>query len=344
MKRSVKRIVYNVIVFTMLLVGISIVCYKFFHFGNTEYTDNATVCQHITPICTRVPGYIREIRFEENRRVKAGDTLVIIEDAEFCLRVAQAEAALCDAQAAYRATEAGISATESNIDAGNASIAEAKAQMENAAKEEARYAALLKEDAVTAQQYDHVRTAYIAAKARYERTAHGRNSTEKTKKEQGMRKEQAQAAIALCEANVRLARLNLSYCAILATGNGRTGRKNIHVGQLVQAGQNMVDLVDENEMWVQANYRESQMANIKVGAKVKITADAVPNVEYTGIVESLADATGSAFSSLPSDNATGNFVKVEQRVPIRISLQDNSADLLQRLKAGYNVQCNVEKR
>ncbi|MGN0222110.1 MAG: HlyD family secretion protein [Prevotella sp.] len=344
MKRSTKRIVYNIIVFSMLLAGICIVCYKFFHFGNTEYTDNATVCQHITPVCTRVPGYIREIRFQENQKVKAGDTLVIIEDAEFSLQLAQAEAALCDAQAACRATAAGISATESSIGAGNASIAEAKVQMENAAKEEARYAALLREDAVTAQQYDHVRTAYIAAKARYERAAHGRNSTERIKKEQGMRQEQAQAAIALCEASVRLARLNLSYCAILATSDGVTGRKDIHVGQLVQTGQNMVNLVDENEMWVQANYRESQMAHIKAGAKVRITADAVPDVEYTGTVESLADATGSAFSSLPSDNATGNFVKVEQRIPVRISLQGNPADLLQRLKAGYNVQCYVEKQ
>lgn len=118
----------------------------------------------------------------------------------------------------------------------------------------------------------------------------------------------------MCEANVRLARLNLSYCAIIATCDGVTGRKDIHVGQLVQPGQTMVEIVDSKEMWVQANYRESQIANIHVGSKVKMKVDAVPGVEYEGVVESLSDATGSAFSLMPSDNATGNFVKVEQRL------------------------------
>ena len=145
----------------------------------------------------------------------------------------------------------------------------------------------------------------------------------------------------MCEANVRLARLNLSYCAIIATCDGVTGRKDIHVGQLVQPGQTMVEIVDSKEMWVQANYRESQIANIRVGSKVKMKVDAVPGVEYEGFVESLSDATGSAFSLMPSDNATGNFVKVEQRLPVRISLHTNSAEKLRKLKAGYNVECEA---
>ena len=103
----------------------------------------------------------------------------------------------------------------------------------------------------------------------------------------------------------------------------------------------MVEIVDSKEMWVQANYRESQIANIRVGSKVKMKVDAVPGVEYEGIVESLSDATGSAFSLMPSDNATGNFVKVEQRLPVRISLHTNSAENLRKLKAGYNVECEA---
>ena len=134
MKRTVKRIVYNIIVFSLLFVGIAIVCFKFLHLGNVEYTDNATVCQHITPVNTRVGGFIREIRFHENQVVKAGDTLVVIEDAEYKLRLAQAEAELANAQAGRQATHAGIATTESNISAREASTIEAKAQMENAAK------------------------------------------------------------------------------------------------------------------------------------------------------------------------------------------------------------------
>ncbi|MGM9713496.1 MAG: HlyD family secretion protein [Prevotella sp.] len=344
MKRTVKRIIYNVIVFALLIVGISIVCYRFLHLGNVEYTDNATVCQHITPVNTRVGGFIREIRFEENQKVKAGDTLVIIEDSEYQLRLAQAEAELANARAGRQATTAGISTTESNISASEASAAEAKAQMENAAKEEARYRKLLSEGAVTQQQYDNIHTAYIAAKARYEQALHGHASTSKVKREQGVRLSQDNAVIRLCEANVRLARLNLSYCAVIATTDGMTGRKDIHVGQLVQPGERMVDIVDEREMWVQANYRESQLASIHVGSRVRMKADAVPGVEYVGVVESLADATGSAFSAMPSDNATGNFVKVEQRLPVRISLSGNSEADIKRLKAGYNVECEVLRK
>ena len=341
MKRTVKRIVYNIIVFSLLFVGIAIVCFKFLHLGNVEYTDNATVCQHITPVNTRVGGFIREIRFHENQVVKAGDTLVVIEDAEYKLRLAQAEAELANAQAGRQATHAGIATTESNISAREASTIEAKAQMENAAKEEARYAKLLEEGAVTQQQYDNVHTACIAAKARYAQSCHGWNSTTKVKKEQGVRLNQDDAAIRLCEANVRLAHLNLAYCAIVATTDGVTGRKDIHVGQLVQPGERMVDIVDSREMWVQANYRESQLASIHVGSKVKMKVDAVPGIIYEGTVESLADATGSAFSMMPSDNATGNFVKVEQRLPIRISLNGNQEAHIKQLKAGYNVECEV---
>ena len=340
MKRSVKRIVYNIVIFSLLLTGLVVVCYKFLHLGNVEYTDNATVCQHITPVNTRVAGFIREIRFEENQAVKAGDTLVVIEDAEFRLHLAQAEAELANAQAGHRVTSAGIATTESNISVNDASMEEARAQMENADKENMRYGKLLAEGAVTQQQYDNVH----AAKARYEQASRGRNSSALVKREQGVRLEQNAAAVNMCEANVRLARLNLSYCAIIATCDGVTGRKTIHVGQLVQPGQTMVDIVDSKEMWVQANYRESQMSGIHIGSAVKMKIDAVPGVEYVGTVESLSDATGSAFSSMPSDNATGNFVKVEQRVPVRISLHGNSEDLMKRLKAGYNVECEISTK
>ncbi|MGN0213458.1 MAG: HlyD family secretion protein [Muribaculaceae bacterium] len=341
MKRTTKRIVYNIVIFALLFAGIAMVCHRFLHFGNVEYTDNATVCQHITPINTRVAGFIREIRFEENQKVKAGDTLVIIEDAEFRLLLAQAEAQLANARAGHSVTAAGIVTTASNIAVTEASIDEAKVQYENAQREYERYSQLLSAGAVTQQQYDNVHTSYLSAKARYERAARSKDATANAKNEQGKRLGQNDAAIKLCEANVNLARLNLSYCAIIATCDGVTGRKNIHVGQLVQAGQNMVDVVDSNDLWVQANYRESQIAHISVGSKVKITVDAVPGVEYVGTVESLADATGSAFSTMPSDNATGNFVKVEQRLPVRISLQGNEKSDLERLKAGYNVECEV---
>ena len=146
----------------------------------------------------------------------------------------------------------------------------------------------------------------------------------------------------LAQAAVELAELNLSYCYIIATHSGVVGARDINVGELVNPGQTLVSIVDENQKWVEANYRESQLPHIKDGAEVNIVVDAIPGHKYKGRVERLSDATGSAFSLLPVDNATGNFVKVEQRLTVRIALNENSAEELKRLKAGYSVECEVK--
>lgn len=291
---------------------------------------------------TRVQGFIKRICFEEFQPVHKGDTLVIIEDTEFRLRLAQAEADLANALAGSKATTAGIATTQNNLSVSDAGIEEARVQMENARRELTRYEKLLGEDAVTRQQYDNVRTAYDAAKARYDQVLRARRSTSLVKDEQTHRLDQNEAGVRLAEAAVELARLNLSYTVVLATCDGVTGRKDIHEGQLVQPGQTLVDIVDGTDLWVVANYRETQLPNIHEGAEVEITADAVPGIVYKGTVESISDATGAAFSLIPQDNATGNFVKVEQRVPVRISLQGNRPEDLQRLRAGFNLECEVK--
>lgn len=334
--------IYNILILCFLVGGLVYVCSRFIHLGNVEYTDNAQVRQHITPVNTRVQGFIKKICFEEFQPVKKGDTLLIIEDAEFKLRVAQAEANLSNALAGRSVTTAGIETTQSNIGVSDASIKEVKVTMENARRELQRYEKLLKEDAVTRQQYDNIKTAYEAAKARYQQASRAKRSTSLVKNEQTHRLGQNEAAVKLAKANLDLARLNLSYTVITATCDGITGRKNIHEGQLVQPGQAMVDIVDGTDLWVVANYRETQLPNIHEGAEVTMTADAVPGVKYKGVVESISDATGAAFSLIPQDNATGNFVKVEQRIPVRIRLKGNSEADMKKLRAGFNVECKVK--
>lgn len=334
--------IYNILILCFLVGGLVYVCSCFIHLGNVEYTDNAQVRQHITPVNTRVQGFIKKICFEEFQPVKKGDTLLIIEDAEFKLRVAQAEADLSNALAGRSVTTAGIETTQSNIGVSDASIEEVKVTMENARRELQRYEKLLKEDAVTRQQYDNIKTAYEAAKARYQQASRAKRSTSLVKNEQTHRLGQNEAAVKLAKANLDLARLNLSYTVITATCDGITGRKNIHEGQLVQPGQAMVDIVDGTDLWVVANYRETQLPNIHEGAEVTMTADAVPGVKYKGVVESISDATGAAFSLIPQDNATGNFVKVEQRIPVRIRLKGNSKADMKKLRAGFNVECKVK--
>lgn len=334
--------IYNILILCFLVGGLVYVCSRFIHLGNVEYTDNAQVRQHITPVNTRVQGFIKKICFEEFQPVKKGDTLLIIEDAEFKLRVAQAEADLSNALAGRSVTTAGIETTQSNIGVSDASIEEVKVTMENARRELQRYEKLLKEDAVTRQQYDNIKTAYEAAKARYQQASRAKRSTSLVKNEQTHRLGQNEAAVKLAKANLDLARLNLSYTVITATCDGITGRKNIHEGQLVQPGQAMVDIVNGTDLWVVANYRETQLPNIHEGAEVTMTADAVPGVKYKGVVESISDATGAAFSLIPQDNATGNFVKVEQRIPVRIRLKGNSKADMKKLRAGFNVECKVK--
>lgn len=334
--------IYNILILCFLVGGLVYVCSRFIHLGNVEYTDNAQVRQHITPVNTRVQGFIKKICFEEFLPVKKGDTLLIIEDAEFKLRVAQAEADLSNALAGRSVTTAGIETTQSNIGVSDASIEEVKVTMENARRELQRYEKLLKEDAVTRQQYDNIKTAYEAAKARYQQASRAKRSTSLVKNEQTHRLGQNEAAVKLAKANLDLARLNLSYTVITATCDGITGHKNIHEGQLVQPGQAMVDIVDGTDLWVVANYRETQLPNIHEGAEVTMTADAVPGVKYKGVVESISDATGAAFSLIPQDNATGNFVKVEQRIPVRIRLKGNSEADMKKLRAGFNVECKVK--
>ena len=322
--------------------GRSCLCGKqFMHFGNGEFTDNARVCQNIVPQNCRVQGFIREVRFEEFQQVKKGDTLAIIEDTEFRLRLAQAEADLIRAQRGSQGTASSIITTKTSMTVTDAGIEAARVQMDNAKREDARFEKLLSQDAVTRQQYDKVHTGYLSTKAAYEQAVRSRQMQSAVVAEQGHHLSASEQGIELARRAVDLARLNLSYCYIIATCDGTVGAKNIHAGQLVNPGQTLVSIVDKDERWIEANYKESQLPHIKVGSKAKITADAVPGIQYTGKVERISDATGSAFSLIPIDNATGNFVKVEQRVTVRIKL-DNNADIA-KLKGGYNVECIVEE-
>ena len=222
-KTTILRSFYNLIVLLLLAAGVYLVVNHFVHFGDGEFTDNATVQRQITPVNTRVSGFIKEIRFEEFQQVHKGDTLVIIEDSEFRLRLAQAEADLANALAGKEVTATGMQTTDQSIRVADAGIEEARVQLDNARREEERYAQLLKDDAVTPQQYDQVHTAYLAAQARYEQATRSIGTLSSAKQEQGHRVKQNKAGIDLARSQVRMARLNLSYTVITATADGRNG-------------------------------------------------------------------------------------------------------------------------
>ena len=342
MTRKTKKLIYNIFACILLLGAISWVCAKFIHLGNVEFTENAQVKQHIVPVNSRVQGYVKEVRFDEYSKVLKGDTLLIIEDAEYRYMVAQAEANLANARAGKDAMHNVISTTSSNLSVTEASIEEARIVFENAERNYNRFDALYKQNAVTKQQYDDMHTAYLSAKARYDMLNRQKESVQAVSREQNTRLGQNEASIKLAEAALELARLNLSYTVIIAPCDGVTGRKEIQVGQLIQPGQTIVDIVDSEEKWVIANYKETQTANIKVGQEVEIEVDAVPDHKFKGIVTSISRATGASFSLMPQDNSSGNFVKIEQRIPVRIDFtEDNDAEAMQRVSAGMNVECKV---
>lgn len=335
------RLAFNIIVVVALILGVCVVCSRFIHLGNVEYTDNAQVRQLVTPINSRVQGFVKYVLFDEYAPVHKGDTLVIIEDTEYRLAVAQAQADCKNATTGKAAMNTSISTTANNITVTDAGIQEVAIRLKNAESELNRYTELRKNGAATQQQYERAETEYNATKARYDQLTRQKNSTALVKQEQEVRLGQNDAMINLAQARLELAMLNLSYTVITAPCDGTTGRKDIVAGQLIQPEQTVVDVVDNTDKWIVANYRETQMSNIKVGAEVDIKADAIPDVTFHGHVSAIAGGTGAAFSVLPQDNATGNFVKVEQRIPVKIVI-DHDCETWDQLRAGLNVECEVK--
>jgi membrane fusion protein, multidrug efflux system len=342
MKNKKMKIAYNVVVGALLLVCLVWVSSRFVHLGNVEFTDNAQIKQQIVPIHSRVQGFVKKIYFDDYQLVQKGDTLLVVEDIEYRYRLAQAEADYQRAIAGKKAMGTLVLTAKSNIEVNEAGIEESGIRMVNAQKEFERYQKLLEQKAVTKQQYDNVKADWEAAQARYSQVLRQKNSTSLVKDEQSLRVDQTTAQIQLAEAALELARLNLSYTVIVAPCSGTAGRKSIEEGQLIQPGQPVLDVVNSDEIWIVANYKETQMENIQVGRDVEITVDALPSVVYTGKVKAISGATGASFSLFPQDNSAGNFVKVAQRIPVRIEFSGlNLHQNMALLRAGMNVECAV---
>ncbi len=337
--------IFNYALLIFIVLGIIWVIAQFMTVSNSRFTDNAQVRRHIVPVNSRVQGYVKEIRFEEFQQVNKGDTLLIIDNSEYLFRLAQAEANYANAIAGQRATGSTLSMTQNNLSVSDAGIEEIKVRLEHAATNLRRYRNLLDQQAVTQDQYDNVKMEYDATKAKYDMLVRQKKSTALVGEEQVNRLSQNEANIRAAKAALDMAELNLSYTIIVAPCSGIVGRKELQEGQLIQPGQAIVGIVDDAEVWVIANYKEKQTRNIAVGDEVEVSVDAVPGVKFRGIVSASSYATGSAFSLVPTDNATGNFVKIEQRIPIRIELStsNNSADIA-RLKAGMSAEVYLKRK
>lgn len=342
MKQRTKKIISYIIAIAVIIGAAVWVGSRFIHLGNVEFTDNAQVRRQIVPVISRVQGYIKEIRFNEYRPVKKGDTLIIIDDSDMRLNVARARADYNNALTGKDVANSSVTSASANVAVSEASIAEAKVVMDMAATDLARYEKLLEQDAVTRQQYDGARTDYEAKKARYLMLSRQRSATSTVVDVNRRRISQSDAGIELAKALLETAELNLSYTVITAPCDGYTSRKEIQVSQLVQPGQTLLDVVESGNVWVTANYKETQLQHIAPGSKVEIKVDAIPDVLFTGEVCALSTATGASLSLMPQDNSAGNFVKVRQRIPVRIEFsRDNDSAAMTGLRTGMNVECSV---
>lgn len=343
MKHRSKKIVSYIITVAVVAAAAWWIGGKFVRLGRVEFTDNAQVRRQIVPVNSRVQGYIKEIRFKEYEKVCKGDTLVVIDDADMRLSVARANADYRNALAGRGVADRSVVSASANVAVSEASIAEAKVLMDNAATDLARYEKLLAQGAITRQQYDGARTDYEARKARYEMLARQRSATSSVVEVNRQRISQSEAGIELAKALLETAELNLSYTVIVAPCDGYASRKEIQEGQLVQSGQTLLDVIDSGDVWVAANYKETQLRHIASGSRVEIKVDAIPDVVFSGRIRSVSMATGASLSLMPQDNSAGNFVKVRQRIPVRIEFtEDNRPEDMARLGAGMNVECCVK--
>ena len=334
------HVLITVIACILVASGIILGIWFYVFNSNHEETNDAQVEQYVTPIMSRITGYVKEVRFDENQFVHKGDTLVVIDNREYKSKL---NVALADVQSAKQSSvvaERNVATTASTTTIGESQLAAAKTNLWKTKLEYERYQALVKDEAATSQQLEKVRADYESAQAHFQEMRDRIQSSNLSTSQAQANVPTMQTNIASKQAVADNAALFLSYTIITAPYDGWVGKRTLQPGQMVKEGQSLVSIVSK-EKWITANFKETQLQYLTVGQEVRIKADALSGKEFTGIITSLSPASGARFSLLPPDNATGNFVKIEQRIPVRIQLKETNkqADFL---RAGMNITVIAE--
>lgn len=330
----------SMVAWIFILIGIFTVAW-FYLFSRSHVTTNdAQVRQYITPVASKVSGFVKKVNFKENQFVQKGDTLVIIDNREFKNQVDIAEANLESTSQSVATYQKAVETKSSDISIINAKIEAAKIEVWRTEKDYERFKNLVKEDAATLQQFEEVESRYKQANANLKALEEQRNAVGVITSAEQTKVAPAKTQILQRQAQLNNAKLIASYSYVVAPYDGWVGVRNIQEGQLIKEGQTLVQVVSE-EKWIVANFKETQLGEIDLNRVVEVTADAYPNLEFEGKIESLSPASGSEFSLIKPDNATGNFVKIEQRFPVKIILSKSKNN--EKLKTGMNVIVSTEK-
>lgn len=342
-KQRRRQMVVSTIGVAILLWGVIEIIGIFWDYKSNESSNDAQVEQYLSPVNLRASGYIKKICFTEHQDVKKGDTLLMLDDREYRIRVMEAEAALKDAQAGANVIGATLQTTEKSASVYDASIDEIEVRLAKLMRDRERYKNLVAKNAATPIQLEQIEVEYEATKRKLEATRRQQKAALSGVNEVQNRQANSAAAIERAQAALEMARLNLSYCVVTAPCDGKLGRRSLEEGQMVNAGQTITYIIPNTQKWVVANYKETQMQNIRIGQKVKMTVDAISDKTFEGKVTAISAATGSKFSLVPTDNSAGNFVKIQQRVPVRIDFVGLSEEDNARLAAGMMVIVKAEK-
>jgi membrane fusion protein (multidrug efflux system) len=352
-KRSNK--VFIIVLSLLLVLGGWFGITKYTHAQHHTETDDAQVEANISPVIPRISGYVMAVRVKDNQIVKQGDTLIILDNRDLMVKLHAAEAALATAksnlnaaQENTRAARSGIATSQAGVSTIGAQIEAAKINVWRTTQDFERYANLIKDHSITQQQYEQALAAKQTAEKQLqilqEQQKQAQTQTSSVASQSNATAQQigvVNATIRQREIDVEDANLNLSYTVITAPQSGMISKVNIQQGQFLQAGQSLFSIVLDQNIWVVANFKETQFEKMRVGQKVIVHADAFPGHDFEAKIASFAPATGARFALLPPDNASGNFVKVVQRLPVKIEFVNTSDSILKQLRAGMNVNVDV---
>ena len=305
------------VVLVVLIVGGTLYWLDARHF---ESTDDASVDAYTTQMAPRVAGQVTKLLFADNQHVSAGQTLLLIDPRDFQAKLDQATAQQTSAEATMQQAQAQVLVQQASVDQAAANVRVSEADLLQARQDYDRFQKI-NPNAVTRQQIDAATATFHSAQAKLDASRQMVDGARAQVRAAQAQVLAAQASLKQAEANTRAAELQLSYCTIVAPVAGIVTHRTVDAGNYVNAGQPLFALV-QDDRWVTANFKETQLAGIRPGQDVELSIDAVPSVRFHGKVDSFQAGTGTVFSTLPAENATGNYVKIVQRLPVKIVFDD----------------------
>lgn len=332
--------VIPIILGIILLGGAFFGIKQYIYYGKHVDTDDAQIDGDISPVVTRVGGYVDSIFFEENTHVNKDQVLVKIDDRDLKVKLEQARAAQVGASAGVNVGQSQIYTTASNSAVAKAQVESAQARLDKVNKDYQRYANLVKDGSITQQQFDQAKSDLDVAQANLRAAKDQYKAAVEQVSTTRSQLTVTNTGVSQKQVDVDFAKLQLSYAAVKAPASGIASKKNVQLGQLVQAGQTLFSVVNDNSLFITANFKETQLDKIRNGQNVNVEVDAYPDIKIKGTVYNFSPATGAKFSLLPPDNATGNYVKVVQRVPVKIKIEGSKEDIA-KLRPGMSVSVSV---